>query len=74
MLIPIKLIRTLFKMSYKTEIMPFWPRCYKIQAILSRKVRPGHRAGAFMGKLYPSYGDLGRKTQISVTGLAQPLK
>ena len=51
--------------------MPFWPICCESDAILFKKFRPGERAGVWEN-FHPSYRDIGRKTEISVTEPARP--
>ena len=54
--------------------MSFWPICCESDAILFKKFRPGDRAGVFICEnFHPGYRDIGRKTEISVTGPARPL-
>ena len=54
--------------------MPFSPLFCESEAILFKKFRPGDRAGVFIWEnFHPGYRDIGRKTEISVTGPAWPL-
>ena len=41
-----------------------WPLCFKSEAILLKKFRPGHWAGVFIWEnFHPGYRDLGRKNR-----------
>ena len=46
----------------KTKIIPFWPLSGESEAILSKMLRPGHRAGVFIWEnFHPGYRDLGNR-------------